>query len=236
MKPNKVFTSLLLLFGEAIIIFCFLHFAKGLSTEILVLNTVVTSLIYLLYFIDKLIPMVDLKDKSHREVGAMGVKWVYATIYMVLAVSVMIFFNGIHPIDFTSQLIIHGALFFVLLLGVYFSSYSSRKAHSIYVEENQQRSVLIEIKTTIRDVLLKLEKASDAPPEIAKRIIVLQDNLRYISPSNNKEALEFETQILKEMKAIYGNLFDIPINVEKIVANIVSCEIIYKERKKIFSN
>ena len=64
MNAKKIFSLLLALFGEALIIFCFLHFGKNVQTEILTLNIIVSTIIYCLVFVDVIFPWVNLKDKS----------------------------------------------------------------------------------------------------------------------------------------------------------------------------
>ncbi len=56
MNAKKIFSLLLVIFGEAILILCFLHFGRNVQTEILTLNIVVSSLIYCLLFIDIIVP------------------------------------------------------------------------------------------------------------------------------------------------------------------------------------
>jgi hypothetical protein len=41
MNAKKIFSLLLVIFGEAILILCFLHFGRNVQTEILTLNIVV---------------------------------------------------------------------------------------------------------------------------------------------------------------------------------------------------
>ncbi len=239
MKPNKLFTILLLLFGEALIIIGFLYFAKNLELKILILNIAVTSILYFVcfvYFSDKIIPIVDIKEKSHSSVGSLGIKWVFVTIYAILAIGAMLILNTVKPLGFTGQIIIQGVILFILLLGIYFSIYASNKVHEVYTEEKQNRSRIGDMKKATNDVKLRIDQMKGMPADLIVRITTLLDNMRFISPGDNNDAIVLETDYLKEIKTVHDCLFEIPINYEKITENISNCERVYNERKKVYSN
>jgi len=239
MKSNKLFTILLLLFGEALIIIGFLYFAKNLELKILILNIAVTSIIYFVYFVyfsDKIIPIVDLKEKSHSSVGSLGIKWIFVTIYAILAIGAMLILNTINPLGFSGQIIVQGIILFILLLGIYFSVYASNKVHEVYNEEQQNRDRIEDMKKATNDVRLRMDQIVGMQSEVITRVKSLFDNMRFISPSNNNDAIDLETNYLNEIKAVYDCLFEIPINYEKIIERITKCEQIYYERKKVYSN
>ena len=77
---------------------------------------------------------------------------------------------------------------------------------------------------------------NNIPPEIISRINELQENLRYLSPSNNNEALVLESKFVEEVKKLSNCFSDNPLNMEVVISNIKNCERTYKERKQVFSN
>ena len=105
MTPKKIVSILLILLGEAIIIFCFLHFGIRLQTEVLVLNIIVSTIIYCLVFVDFFFPWVNLKDKSQKQIGSIGLRWFFAFFYLILALLFMVFFNSINPTHFSNQIV-----------------------------------------------------------------------------------------------------------------------------------
>jgi len=236
MNSKKIFSFLLLLFGEALIIISFIYFGRNLSTELLILNIIVSSIIYALYFIDILIPWVDFKDKSQKNIASIGLRWFFTFVYMILAISSMIFFNTDKPQQITLQIIVHSGLFFFLLLGLSMAVSASGKVQEIYVEEKKNRDHIDEMKKITKEVQLKFDQMTNIPDDIISKINELQENLRYISPSNNIEAIELEENYVNQMRLVSNCLFDIPLNFDKIKENIKNCEINYKERKQIFSN
>ncbi len=236
MNTKKIFSIFLILLGEALIIVSFLYFGRNLTTNILVLNIIVSSIIYLLWFVEKFIPMINLKDKTQKGVGSLGLKWVFTFLYAVSAIGVMVVFNTIRPIDVNAQIIFHGILFFLLLVGLYFVFYSSQKAGEVFGEEAGNRSRLDEIKTSTKEVKLKLDQMENIPSDITVRMTALFENLRFISPSNNREAITLEASFLRDIKVLQDCLSEIPNNFDKIIENIKNCEATFKERKQIFSN
>ena len=236
MNAKRIFSLLLALFGEALLIFCFLQFGKNIQSEILTLNIIVSTIIYCLVFVDALLPWINLKDKTQKQIGSIGLRWFFTFFYLILAIGVMIIFNSVKPIHFTNQIMIHGILFFLLLLGLFMAFSSSDKVREVYIEEKQNRDRIDEMKKVTKELQLKLDAMNNIPAEIVNRINELQENLRYLSPSNNSVSIGIESKFVEEMRVLSNCFADNPLNMEKIISNIKNCERTYKERKQVFSN
>lgn len=236
MGAKKTFSFFIALFGEALIIFSFLHFGKNLQSEILTLNIVVFSIIYCLVFVDFIFPWVNLKNKAQKQIGSLGLRWFFTYLYIALAIGAMVIFNTVKPIHFTNQILIHGILFFVVLLGLFLAFSSSDKVREVYYEEKQNRDRIDEMKKATKELQLKLDAMNNIPTEITSRINELQENLRYLSPSNNSDAIVLESKFLDDVRSLHYCFLDNPINMEAIISNIKNCERTYNERKQVFSN
>jgi hypothetical protein len=236
MKNKHLFSALLLLFGEALIIISFMFFGSSLDTNILILDIVVSSIIYSLLFIDVLIPMLNFKEKSQKIVGSLGIRWFITTIYIILAFGAMVVFIFIKPIDINGQILIQAIIFFVLLIGLYSAATSSDKVEEIFLDESQKINRLAEIRKSIEKLQFKLFQLKNVPPEIISGIADLYEELRYISPCNNAESIELEANLLKEVKAINDSLFDVTLDSTRIMERISLCQRICHARKLIFSN
>jgi hypothetical protein len=236
MNPKKTFLILLLIVGEIILILSFLHFGKNLSSNLLILNIFVSTIIYSLFFIEILLPVVDFKDKSQSRIGAIGIRWFSTNFYIMSAIFIMIYFNSVKPIEVNSQLIVHLILIFFLSMSFFFSKTASNKVNEVFLKEEENSSNLEVIKSAIKKIQFKLETLENIPSSITSSFKTLQENYRFISPSNNQIALELEKEILTEINSVYDYLFLNPINYEKINLKIQKCESIYKERKQISSN
>ncbi len=236
MIKNKILSSLLLTVGEAIIILCFLYFGRNSDISILSLNIVVTSIVYLILFIDTVSPLVIFKDKSQLPAGSIGIRWFFTFFYILFALIVMVVFNLIFNINIVSQLLIHGILFFMLLLGFYFGFSSSQNVDSVMAEENKTRVQLGEMQISTKEVVAKLEQMKNMPPEFLLRMKVLLENLRFISPSNTLEASNLEESYLMEIVKLKDCLIDFSPNISDVITCIENCESRYKDRKLVYSN
>jgi len=236
MNIKKIFSLLLVIFGEVLLILCFLHFGRNVQSEILTLNIVVSSLIYCILFVDIILPWVDFKDKSQKTIGSLGLRWFFTFFYILLAIGAMVVFNSVKPIHFTNQIIIQGILFFFLLLGFFMAFSTSDKVKEVYVEEKQNRDRVDEMKKATKEAQLKIDQMKNIPIDIVNKLNELQENLRFLSPCNNSNACELEAKFVEEMRALNGCFFDIPLNIEKINDNIQNCNRTLKERKQVFSN
>jgi len=236
MNKRNIFSILLLLAGEALIIISFLYFGSNLDNEILALNIIVSSIIYSLLFIDILIPMVDFKDKSQKVIGSLGIRWFVTSLYLLSAVGVMVTFILVKPVDIYSQILIQAMLFFLLLLGMYSAASSSDKVKERYTDEKQMLSRVEDVKKAIKEVQNKIDQIKNAPSDILFGITSLQEDLRFIAPCNNQEAIELESHLLVEIETIKDRLFEFPLNSDRITENIQNCKRICIARKQIYSN
>ena len=235
MNLRKVFSILLLIIGEALIIIGFLYFGKGVNPKILSLNIVISSIIYLLFYIDMFFPFVDFSDKSQKTVGSLGLRWFVTIFYLLVAIAVMLVFYYVKPISLNAQIIIHSILFFLLLLGLYFAISASAKVQEVYEKEEEVRDYLTEMKNVTKEVQRSLDQLNNIPSNIISKIEKLQEDIRYISPSNNQEAHSLEADYIKSIKLVQDCFYDASIDYKKLFERIMDCERIYLERKEIYS-
>ncbi|MBQ8968591.1 MAG: hypothetical protein IJ064_02495 [Bacteroidaceae bacterium] len=114
---KNLLSVLALLIGESVIIGAFLLFGGlVLPTRVLVLDIIVSSVVYLLFVVDLLIPWISLSDPAHRQVGSLGLRWTVNCLYALLALCTI--GVGIYcEWGFTLQLLIQVALLGVLAFG-----------------------------------------------------------------------------------------------------------------------
>jgi hypothetical protein len=236
MNKKNSLATVLMVAGETLIIICFLFFGKSLSQDVLILNIIVSSIIYSLYFVDILIPLVDLKESSHKAIGSLGIRWLVTIAYTIAAITAMVILNMTVPAGFYSQLLIHAILFFFLLLGLFSAFSASEKVKQVFINEKEILERINDMKKATKEVQLKMDQMREIPSEIIIRITSIQDNLRFISPSDNREAVELESTFINEMNMVKDCLFEIPPNHQRITEYIEHCERTCKERKQIFSN
>jgi hypothetical protein len=236
MNTKKILSWIALLLGEAIIIAAFLLFRGNMSDNILVLNIIVTNIIYGLFFIDILVPFVDFDDKSQKEIGSLGVRWFFTGLYVIAAIVVMILANVAYVWILSLQIIIHGVLFFMLLLGFIVAFHSSEKVEEVYGKETVNRSGINEMKIAMRNLKDKMNGSPDLPVYFITQINILEENIRFISPTNTQEGQELERMFAKTANEIAYAVSNFSMNEEAIKINIKKLEITIHNRKQVYSH
>jgi hypothetical protein len=236
MNTKKIISWLLLLFGEALIITAFILFRGDLADNILVLNIVISTIIYGLFFVDILVPWIDFKDKSQRRVGSIGVRWLVTWLYAIAAIAVMIIANIALEWTFAAQLIVHGVLLFLLFLGLLGALHASDKVTQVYNIETANRNGIVEMKKAIIGLKDNINEASGLPENFVKRVNALEENLRFLSPTENNEAHELEQSFVETVHSIGFALTNYSLNEQQIENNLKKCERIYQNRKQVYSN
>ncbi len=234
MDTKKVLSWIALLLGEAIIIAAFILFRGNMPDNILVLNTIVTNIIYGLFFIDILIPWVDLDDESQKKIGSLGVRWFFTSLYFIGAIVVIILANVVYDWTFSLQIIIHGILFFVLLVGFAAAFHSSDKVGEVYGKETVNRNGINEMKTAMRNLKGKMN-GLELPVYFINQINILEENIRFISPTNTQEGQELERTFAKTANEIAYAMPNFSMNEEAIKINIKKLEITIHNRKQVYS-
>ncbi len=233
---NRKWSLLWWVLGELLIIACFLHFGRNVEQPFQILNIIISSIVFSLYFIDVLFPLVNLKDKSARKVGSIGIRWFLTIIYSLVAIGAMLVFGLAIHLDLASQILIHGILLFLMTLGMWGAYSTVKKVEGVYQKQTEERQQMDEIKRNIGIVKAKLEKRKDTPVPIMNGIKNLQEDIRFISPANASEAFDLEIRILAEIKMINRGLDEEPVDFEKMQETIQNCSRLFLERKQIYSN
>ena len=236
MDTKKIYSIFLLLCAEALIIICFLYFGHNLESKIITLNICVTSIILLLLYADIVLPRINLKDKTQKTIGILGVRGVVVFVYMFLAIGAMIIFNIDKPVEFNTQLIVHGIILLFLGTGLYYTMAVAEKVVEVNYEEKNNRGRIDEMKKITKEVQIKLDKMKNIPGAVTEKINMLQDNLRFLAPSDKADAISLESDFINEMKILWGVLFNVPPDYDAINEQIGNCERVYKERKQQYSN
>jgi hypothetical protein len=235
MNFNKTLPVLLLLFGEVLLIISFLYFGQNTQTDILVLNIIVSSLIYFITLSDIIFPFINLYDKSQKQIGSIGLRWFFTFLYQISAIGLMIYLNHINPVQFITQLLTQSILFFLFLISLFSTNSSLKKVGELYEEETINNSRINELKSLIKELRYNVESLNNIPREIILRINHLEENFKYISPSNNPIASDLEITLESEIKKLKRKISEAPLDAEAMLSIVIACESISKDRKNIYS-
>lgn len=233
MNLKTVLSWIAFVVGEAVIVAAFYLWLGDLQTEIFALDLTVTTIIYFLSFIDMLFPWLRTGDKSHRIFGSMGIRWFTVGLYSLLAIAAMVV-SGMLELEFTTRLIIQCALLFLLLLGFVAIVNSSDRVANVHREQAVRIAGVARMRDAVSEVM---EEAisKGLPEDIVARISELNDNMRYISPSDTPEASDIEAKFIAAIMKVRSGLSDYRLNRDSISEDLSAAERLYKRRKSVYS-
>jgi hypothetical protein len=235
MKTSRILSYILLLAGLALIIISFLYFGKNAEPDARTLNIIITSIIFLLITSDILFPWINLEDKPQRTIGGLGIRWLSIGFYVILAIAAMLVMNVFKNFEIKTQILVH----VILLIGLFGSLVQvfivSDKTTEVYNEEQLHRNKLVQMKKSVKDIQLKLEKLSGVPQYVTTAMDGLQEDIRTISPANTTEANELEDKFLDELTAVDVLLFKTNIDYELLKLKVEACSRTLRDRKQVYS-
>lgn len=220
--------------GEAILVAAFFLWRGDAQTSVFALNLTVSTVIYFMSFVDILFPWLKTGDKSHRIFGSLGIRWFATGLYSVLAIAAMIVAGVVFDWSFEVQLIIQSVLLFLLLLGFVAVANSSDKVAKVFEEQEALKSGVLKIKDAVSK-LLEESIATGLPEDVVSQVSDLNDEIRYISPSNNPEAAELEAQLLSAVSKIRSEISNYRLNEKNISEDLSAAKRICKKRKSVYS-
>ena len=235
MKTKSVMTWLLAIAGEALIVAGFLvFFSNLLPSDVLVLDVIVASFIYWLFFIDLIKSWTPENDPSQKRASSLGVRWFFTIVYDIAAIATMIYF-AVAFLPFKVQLLVQLALILFVLLGLLLASRTAARTQKIWQDEQQQRAGREDMKKALQD-LKNAAELSNTPQPVVDEIASLCDEVRYISPANTREAAELEYQFVDSVRQIQFAFREYNLNKEAIAEQLFKCKRILQQRKSIYSN
>ena len=235
MNIRQKLSLIALVLGEILLIAAFLLLGTNLATNILILNIVVASLVYALFFIDVLFPWIHLGKQQPIEVGSLGVRWFFTWIYAFAAIGVMLCANIFFSWFFVLQFVIQATLIFLLILGMIAVLSAADRVGEVPISENSIRSGVSEMKQVMNNLKIQISTLSDLPENLVHRINSLNENLRYISPANTIEAREIENLFCQEANNMLIVMSDYKYNTTTIENHLKKMELLYQNRKSVYS-
>ena len=113
---------------------------------------------------------------------------------------------------------------------------SSDKVHEVFIEETTNRGRIDEMKRHTKELCNLLQGISWMSADLKTRITELHENMRFLSPSNNPEAIALESSFCAETEKLCKLISDSNPNGDAIKLQLIRCESIYRDRKNTYSN
>ena len=232
MKPFFAYVFLAI-FGESLILASFLCFGK--NSKELWLNFTVTSIIYCLWFSQRIFPLIkiSLKDKSQKEVSSLGIRLFAVILYSLLAIIAMVAFNWQRGVvSFGVQLITQLILLFIFFVFVVWGMNAEKNTENVYEKEQKLNEGKNNLKVAVSLLRQKLSAKNDFPDWILNRIKNLEEDVRYLSPNGTAQAQTLEKLFVDTLKNLETDLDFGNTEQVKIDELLKRCEITLTERKR----
>lgn len=234
MNAKTFYKILALLLGLGLIIGSFCLFGQSLGNKILILDIIVSILVYIQLVQFAIYPLIDLNRAAHKEVGMMGIYFYVLSAYCILAIGLM-FFGIVYTIPFQIQLMGQIFLAFLALLGRVATLHAGEKVEHIHEKERQMVETRRALRTEMDNFMDELSSWESPEGIGVQKLYDIQEELKFLSPSANAEAKQYERdfcQIIEELKVLIRNA---DLNKERIKGKIDHLERILSKRKSINS-
>ena len=227
----NIYKALALLLGYGIIITCFILFGAPLDTSVLVLDIIVSLVIFTQFALFFFFPLIKLDDSSQKEVGMMGLH--FSSLTLCISASLLLMFLGMFLyIPFIYQLIGQLLILFLLLIGRVVTLGTGNKVSRVYHQEQKIKAGKEELKRNLDDLVDYVSGIKNIEPNILDRVQIVQESIRFISPSANAEAKQFDAEIIDIVQDLKILMRDIVVNREKILDEVSHLERTLNRRKK----
>lgn len=227
---RKVLSILAVILCEAIIIATFIIYRGSTPTNVLILDIVLCSIILALVSVDLFLPW---NDKRTINMGSMGVRWTVTSIYAITTIGIMIL---LHDNPFNLQLLVQGVLIVLLLLGMAAILRTREQVVRVYEAEGQKLAQRDNVKKEWRDLLERMNMHPNLPAEVRGRTEKLIQDMRYLSPTNNPDAMETDQKLTEGAQTIGRMIGDYRANNDLIEQKLNQCERMLQRRRSQYSN
>ncbi len=230
MNAKNVYITLAVLIGFGVIIGGFVLFGASLPTDIRVMDIIVSCMVFFqvceLFFF----PMVNMRSGAKKEVGMMGIHYTVIKIYAVLALAVLIV--GIAAdLSFKVQLFGQLIAFMILLIGRFATLLSGEHVEKVYIDETAKT----EAKATLRrhfEQIDNMAATTELDAATMQRLSDLVEEMRYVTPSDNPEAIALDERLHDSLDDIASLLRDTRANADAITREIDGIVRTLNRRKK----
>lgn len=220
-----------LIFGYGLIISSFIIFGDSLESNILTLDIIVSCIIYSLFAQLFFFPMIDTNKAAQKEVGMMGIHYTFMWIYTILAIIIMIV-GASSKWTFNVQLISQLIIFFILLLGLILTLVSGNKVESVHSNEQSIMSGKILLSDSMTQLMEDVANTKELNPTVVERLNQINENIRFITPSNNPMAQKLDLKFCDCIGSISVMIRNTTLNASSIEDAVNNLERIFIQRKK----
>lgn len=235
MIAKRIYSLLAILIGYGLIIAGFIVFGESLEKNILILDIIMSCLIFTLLAQVTFFPLVNLSNKVNKEVGMLGINLVILPTFCVLSLGLMIC-GMIYEMPFKFQLMGQLVIVFILLVGRIAAIHSGDKVQNIYSKEQTKKEGKVSLRMTMVDFCDYISSVQQLDPAIVDKLNSIQESIRFITPCDTTEARMMDNQFIQSVEDLKVLMKNTTLNKEKIADEVAHLERILARRKNIYNN
>ena len=122
-----------------------------------------------------------------------------------------------------------------LLIGIVAMLRTREQISNVYEAEREKVAERDDVKRAWRDLLEKMDMQPEFPSDVRERPNKLVQELRYLSPTNNPEAIETDQNLVEGAQSIGRMIFDYRLNSDQIAQRLSQCERLLQRRRTQYS-
>lgn len=235
MNSFSILRWIILLGGIAIIVASFFLFGDKDTANIFYMNMGVTLLSFIIVHYNATSRWIDKGKNNDKSVGSLGLKLHVSMIYCIVAMAFVIIAKIVPLFSFSVQLIIHCVLLFAFLVGVMSAVAAGKQSESVAVEFEKKKEGKINLKKEFTSLNAKLCTMNNIDADVLEAINKLAEDVRFLAPSSNEEAVTLEKELIDEIQSIGFALSNYEMNKEEIKRRLKTAEFLFNNRKNIYN-
>ena len=229
---RTILAAIVLLIAEAVIVYAMLLIPIPIPIRVRILDMVVLSIVLWMVGYDLFRPLVNLAVKNPPEVGSLGVRWTGQILYLLFAIGFAII-GVVYPIPFIYQLLGQALLVGLLLLNYYFAMHAAEMVKKVGKREEAVLEGREQMRRALSHIQDEIAISSNLPEYVRVSINDMEDKLRYISPSDNADALSYEKQFADIANRVCVAMANFSMNEESIKQDLLRMQRVLENRKKV---
>ena len=229
---RTILAAIVLLIAEAVIVCAMLLIPIPIPIRVRILDMVVLSIVLWMVGYDLFRPLVNLAVKNPPEVGSLGVRWTGQILYLLFAIGFAII-GVVYPIPFIYQLLGQALLVGLLLLNYYFAMHAAEMVKKVGKREEAVLEGREQMRRALSQIQDEIAISSNLPEYFRVSINDIEDKLRYISPSDNADAVSYEKQFADIANRVCVAMANFSMNEESIKQDLLRMQRVLENRKKV---
>ena len=229
---RTILAAIVLLIAEAVIVFAMLLIPIPIPIRVRILDMVVLSIVLWMVGYDLFRPLVNLAVKNPPEVGSLGVRWTGQILYLLFAIGFAVA-SVVYEILFVYQLLGQALLVGLLLLNYYFAMHAAKMVEKVGKGEDAVLAGREQMRRALLQIQDEIAISSNLPEYFRVSINDMGDKLRYISPSDNADAISYEKQFGDIANRVCIAMANFSMNEESIKQDLLRMQRVLENRKKV---